>query len=36
MIVGTFFGTAFLCDWNENGPFPVLWPLLNFLNLLAY
>ena len=35
-IVWTFFGIAFLCDWNENWPFPVLWPLLNFLNLLAY
>ena len=25
-----------LWDWNENWPFPVLWPLLNFPNLLAY
>ena len=33
---GTFFGIAFLWDWNENWPFPVLWPLLNFPNLLAY
>ena len=32
----TFFGTAFLWDWNENWPFPVLWPLLSFPNLLAY
>ena len=24
-----FFGTAFLWDWNENWPFPVLWPLLS-------
>ena len=31
-----FFGIAFLRDWNENGPFPVLWPLLSFLNLLTY
>ena len=23
-------------DWNENWHFPVLWPLLNFPNLLAY
>ena len=23
-------------DWNENWPFPVLWPLLSFPNLLAY
>ena len=25
-----FFGIAFLWDWNENWPFPVLWPLLVF------
>ena len=25
-----------LWDWNENRPFPVLWPLLSFPNLLAY
>ena len=35
-IVWTFFGIAIHWDWNENGPFPVLWPLLNFPNLLAY
>ena len=35
-VVGTFFGIAFLWDWNENWPFPVLWPLLSFSNLLAY
>ena len=29
-------GIAFLWDWNENGPFPVLWPVLSFPNLLAY
>ena len=23
-------------DWNENWPFPVLWPLLSFPNLLTY
>ena len=34
--VWTFFGIAFLWDWNENWPFPVLWPLLSFPNLLAY
>ena len=27
---------AFLRDWNENSPFPVLWPLLSFPDLLAY
>ena len=34
--VRTFFGIAFLWDWNENWPFPVLWPLWSFPNLLAY
>ena len=34
--VWTFFGIAFLWDWNEKWPFPVLWPLLSFPNLLAY
>ena len=36
VIVWAFFGIAFLSDWNENWPFPVLWPLLSFPNLLAY
>ena len=35
MVVWTFFGIAFLWDWNENWPFPVLWPLLSLPNLLA-
>ena len=35
-VVWAFFGIAFLWDWNENWPFPVLWPLLSFLNLLAF
>ena len=35
-VVWTFFGIAFLWDWNENWPFPILWPLLSFPNLLAY
>ena len=26
MVVWSFFGIAFLWDWNENWPFPVLWP----------
>ena len=34
--VWAFFGIAFLRDWNENWPFPVLWPLLSFPNLQAY
>ena len=36
VVVCTFFGITFLWDWNENWPFPVLWPLLSFPNLLAY
>ena len=32
----TFFGIALLWDWNEHWPFPVLWPLLSFPNVLAY
>ena len=36
VVVWTFFGIAFLWGWNENWPFPVLWPLLCFPNLLTY
>ena len=36
VVVWAFFGIAFLRDWNETWPFPVLWPLLSFPNLLAY
>ena len=36
VVVWAFFGIAFLWDWNEHRPFPVLWPLLSFPNLLAY
>ena len=35
-VVWAFFGIAFLWDRNENWPFPVLWPLLTFPNLLTY
>ena len=35
-VLWTFFGFAFLWDWNKNRPFPVLWPLLSFPNLLTY
>ena len=28
MIGWTFFGIAFLLDWNENWPFPALWRLM--------
>ena len=34
-VIQTCFGIAFLWDWNENGTFPVLWPLLSFPNLLT-
>ena len=34
VVVWTFFGIAFLWDWNENWPFPVLRPLLIFPYLL--
>ena len=37
-VVWVSFGSAFLWDWNENWPFPVLTfsqPLLSFPNLLA-
>ena len=36
VVVLAFFGIVFLWDWNENWPFPGLWPLLSFPNLLAY
>jgi len=36
VVVWTFFGIALLRYWNENWPFPVLWPLLSFPKLLAY
>ena len=36
VVVWAFFGIGFLWDWNENWPFPVLWPLLSFPDLLAY
>ena len=35
-VVWTFFSIVFLWDWNDNWPFPVVWPLLSFPNLLAY
>ena len=36
MVVWAFFGIALLWEWNENWPFPVLWLLLSFSNLLTY
>ena len=35
-VVWAFFGIAFLWNWIENWPFPVVWWLLNFPNFLAY
>ena len=35
-VVWAFFAISFLWHWNENWPFPVLWPLLSFPNLLTY
>ena len=36
VVVWAFFGIALLWDWDENWPFPVLWSLLGFPDLLAY
>ena len=36
VVVWALFRIAFLRDWNESWPFPVLWPLLSFPNVLAY
>ena len=36
VLVRAFFGIAFLWYWNENLPFPVLWPLLSLPKFLAY
>ena len=36
IVIWTFFGIALPWNWNENWPFPVLWPLLSFPNLLTY
>ena len=36
VVVWTFFGIAFLWDWNENWPFPIPWPLVSFPDLLAF
>ena len=35
-VLWAFFGIAPLWDWNANLPFPDLWPLLSFPNLLAF
>ena len=36
LVIWTFFGIVRLRDWSETWPFPVLWPLLSFPNLLVY
>ena len=36
VVVRTFFSIAFLWDWNEKWPFPVLWPLLSYPDLVTY
>ena len=35
-VAWTSFGIALLQNWNEKWPFPVLWPLLGFPNLLGH
>ena len=34
-VVWAFFGIAFLWDWNENWPFPILCPLMKFFCLFV-
>ena len=36
VVILALLAIAFPWDWNENWPFPVLGPLLNFPNLLTY
>ena len=36
VVVWTFSVIALICNWNENQPFPVLWWLLSFPNLLSF
>ena len=36
VVVWAVFAISFLWDWNDNWPFPVLWPQLSFPNLLTY
>ena len=35
-MVSTFFSTTFLGNWDEDYPFPGLWPLLGLPDLLTY
>ena len=34
-MVSMFFGTILLGNWDEDGPFPILWPLLGLPDLLT-
>ena len=36
VVVCAFFGIAFLWDWNENWPFPVVWPGLSPYKIVQY
>ena len=36
LVYWTFFSIALLGNWDKDWPFPVLWPLLHFPNLLTY
>ena len=36
VVVWIFFSIALFWHWNENWPFPGLWPLLSFPNLLTH
>ena len=36
MVVWIFFDNALFWDWDEDWPFPVLWPLLSFPSLKTY
>ena len=35
-VISTFFSTTLLGNWDEDWPFPVLWPLLGLPDLLPY
>ena len=36
LMVSTFFTTTLLRNWDEDWPFPVLWPLLDLPDLVPY
>ena len=36
LVTWIFFITSLLWDWDEDWPFPVLWPLLSFPSLKTY